>query len=110
MDVPQLLIAVDADENREEDAGDLPEDGEELQSSAAPHTYPARRAREQDVLNVHDHDLLQIRCGQSEEKDLEGLQARRMKDGEDQERVSYNAEDGDDDPQSEKIHVRALHR
>jgi len=60
--VSQLLIAVNADEDREEDAADLAEDGEEFEAPASPGAHPVRGAKKQDVINVHDHDLLQVCC------------------------------------------------
>ena len=110
--VSQLLVAVDADEDSEEDAADFPEQSQELENATRPCARDDEVTLEKNsVVDVHDDNLLQVGHGQSQQKELKGLHSGELgpKDGEDEKYVTHNSYARNEDPQAEEVDRKSTH-
>jgi len=103
--VRQLPLPVDADEDGEEDAGDLAELGQELERAARQVVDGVEGLVDDDVEHDHHEDLLQVGRRQAQEEQLEGFDSIQLglDDGEDEEDVAHEADAHDEDSQAQEV-------
>lgn len=98
--VPQLLVAEDANEDSEEDAADFTKHSQELEGATLPSARGGDGSLEDDnVIDVHNENFLQVGCGQSEEKELKGLHSGDLglDDGKDEKYITHDSDARNED-------------
>lgn len=92
VDVSQLLSTKDADEDGEEDAGDFSEHCQELEHVAQP-IVDGGGLEDDNIVDVHDDNFLQVGSGQSQEEELEGFDPGKLSlnDGKDEKYITHKS-------------------
>lgn len=96
----QLLLAEDADEDSEEDAGNFTKHCQELECATRPSVDGGGGSLVDDnLIDVHDDNFLQVGCSHCQEKQLKGFDmgGLDLNDGVDEKYITHKSYARNDD-------------